>query len=314
MQAVKYFLKDLPSGGILPHKLIKNFNRKTFSIELSGLSYQTVLEMDKEKSTCSSKLEKLNVLLKYLVPENYKDLPLCDMFYIMLQVSLLSGLDFIGDEKRKIEFEQKNPGVLYKNQPYYMSNIVCPSCGKVHKNVPFGLEDIEIVKLEEDLIAGKKKWKDQIVFDFNGKFEYYDFKFPTIREFHNSLQSYLTHFVKPVDEDYYLQLKMIILSTALSLHEENKIIDEVDTIDFIKKFEDLKEVLRNITGGDAMKLESIYSDLIQPIAFINFKCDCKGASSVVDITYSITDVLRLIFINRGRVIQEIYSFSEEFKS
>lgn len=313
MQSIVYYMKDLPSGGILPHKIIKNYNKDTFSFTLSGLSYQEVLELDKAKSSCTNKLAKLEVLIRYLIPNELMQLPICDMFYIMLQRSLLSGLDFIGDTKNQIAYEKANPGKFYQNKPYFLSKVVCPHCGKVHNQVAFDLNDIEIMRLEDDLMAGRKRWKDIIGFDFNGKDVFYDFEFPTIKKFWEVLKVYLSEYNSTSDEDYYLQLKIITLATALTLHKENQINDEVSDINCSEKINNIKDIFNNITGGDAMKIESLYSDLIQPIAFIRFDCLCKGGS-VIDITYSITDILRLIFINRERVIQQIYDIEESIES
>lgn len=303
MKKIKYMLKDNPSKGVINYKKYPKFDRNSDCFYLEGLSYQDILELDHKKNEKKTRLERLSLLIDYLIPEELKDLPLCDMFYIMTQVSILSGLDVI-DEKIKYEKSIANNTTPDKIKPYYLPNVICPNCGRVHSKVEFELKDLLFLSLDENLVAGSIKWKNKITFSNYEENIYYKFEYPSVASFHEILKIYIDNYTVE-DEKYYLNLKIIALASALTKIEDNNISSNY------QKIEDMKNLFRILTGQDAMKIEMIYSDLIQPVAFINFNCDCEGAPSVIDISYTITDVIRLIYVNRQRAFPEVYDIPRE---
>lgn len=300
----KIYVRDLPSGGIIPYnKEIKNYNRKTHFIEIEGMSYEDMIKFEQDKKDKNSRIEKLGVMIDYLIPMKFRGLPVCDLFFMMAQKAILSGFDYAGDIKRKKE--DKN----YQPKPYFLPQIKCPNCGKEHNKVPFTIEEVAPVKLDENIISGVKKWRDIVKLTNKNGTKFYNFKFPLIEELRDALRSFVDTHPNIKDEDYLLHLRLITMSIALTPYIENQ--EKEPT--YIEKLNNIIEIFQNVTGGDAMKLESLYSDLIQPIAYLNFYCDCKEGASVVDVSFVLTEVLRLLLINRSRVIPELYIFQENLQ-
>lgn len=297
-------MTSLPSGGII-NPGIDNYNPDNYYIQLEGLSYYKVIEYEQEKVKAKTQIEKLGVMIDYLIPHDCLNLPVTDMFAIMLDVVALTGLDIVGDAKASKEAQDK--GETYVPKPYYFSNVTCPNCGKKHDKVPFNLHQIVCLKIDNLLIEGKMKWKDYV--EFNNVEENIIFKFevPRIRELRQAIKEFIA-----LDEssniEYFMAIKMLLLSLSLTKVEENS------TKTFEKSFADLRDLFRVATGGDAMKLERIYNELLVPPVLLSKFCDCEGASSVLDITFLIADVLRLQYVNSQRVASNLYEFSQELET
>lgn len=295
---------SLPSGGLI-NPGVDNYNPKNYYIELEGLSYYKVIEYEQEKVKAKSQIEKLGVMIDYLIPQDCLGFPVTDMFAIMLDTVALTGLDIVGDAKREKEANDK--GEVYDPKPYYFSNITCPMCGKKHEKVPFNLHQIVCLKIDNLLIEGKMKWKDYIEFNNTDENIIFKFNVPRIRELRQAIKEFIA-LPESSNIEYLMAIKMLLLSLALTKVEENT------SKTFIESFSDLKDLFRVATGGDAMKLERIYNELLVPPVLLSKFCNCEGASSVLDITFLIADVLRLQYVNSERIAPNLYEFSQELES
>lgn len=300
---IPYPVTSLPSGGLI-NPGVDNYNPKNYFIEFAGLSYYRVMEYEQEKSKTKTQIEKLGVMIDYLVPQDALNFPVTDLFAIILNTVTITGLDLVGDEKRLQESIGKNE--TYSYQPYILSNVTCPACKKKHDKVSFGLHQITCLKVDNLLIEGKMKWKSHIQFDNGEENMIFKFDIPRIHEFRQAIREFI---ILPDSDkiEYVMALKMLFLSLALTREEENT------NKTFEKSLADLKDLFRIATGGDAMKLERIYNELLVPPVLLSKFCDCEGAPSVLDITFLIADVLRLQYVNSGRIIHTLYEFPEELE-
>jgi hypothetical protein len=157
------------------------------------------------------------------------------------------------------------------------------------------------------LVEGKMKWKDYIQFDNGDENIIFKFAPPRIREVRQAIKEFIA-MPDSSNIEYPMAMKMILLSTALTKVEENT------TKTFEASLMDLKDLFRVATGGDAMKLERIYNELLVPPVLLSKFCNCEGASSVLDITFLIADVLRLQFVNSERIIPNLYEFPQKLES
>ena len=305
MQTLKipYPVTSLPSGGIV-NPGVDNYNPKNYFIEFEGLSYYKVMEYEQEKAKTKSQIEKLGVMIDYLVPQDGLNFPVTDLFAMILNTVSITGLDIIGDEKRAEEAAAKDE--VYIPRPYYLSNVICPNCKKQYDKVPFGLHQISCLKIDNLLVEGKMKWKSHIQFDNGDENLIFKFEPPRIRELRQAIKEFIA-LPESASVEYPMALKMLLLSTALTKVEENT------NRTFEKSLSDLKDLFRIATGGDAMKLERIYNELLVPPVLLGKFCNCEGASSVLDITFLISDVLRLQDINSERVIPNLYEFPQKLE-
>lgn len=300
---IPYPVSSLPSGGII-NPGVDNYNPKNYFIEFEGLSYYKVIEYEQEKAKAKSQIEKLGVMIDYLVPQGGLNFPVTDLFAIILNTVTITGLDIIGDEKKTQEALEK--GEVYTPKPYYLSNVTCPNCKKQYDKVPFGLHQISCLKIDNLLVEGKMRWKSHIQFDNGDENMIFKFFPPSISELRQAIKEFIA-LPESANIEYPMALKMLLLSTALTKVEENS------NKTFEKSLSDLKDLFRVATGGDAMKLERIYNELLVPPVLLSKFCDCEGASSVLDITFLIADVLRLQYINSERIAPNLYEFPQELE-
>lgn len=301
---IPYPVTALPSGGII-NPGVDNYNPENYYLEFEGLSYYKVIEYEQEKAKAKSQIEKLGVMIDYLVPQDGLNFSVIDLFAIILHSVMITGLDIIGDEKKKEEALAKDE--TYTPKPYFFSNVVCPVCKKKHDKVPFGLHQIVCLKIDNLLVEGKMKWKDYIQFDNGDNNIVFKFTPPRIRDLRQAIKEFIA-LPESANIEYVMALKMLLLSLALTKVEDNT------NKTFEKSFTDLKDLFKVATGGDAMKLERIYNELLVPPVLLSKFCDCEGASSVLDITFLISDVLRLQYINSERVVSNIYEFPQKLES
>lgn len=300
---IPYPVTSLPSGGII-NPGVDHYNPKNYFIEFEGLSYYKVIEYEQEKAKTKTQIEKLGVMIDYLVPRDGLNFPVTDLFAMILNTVVISGLDIIGDEKKQQESFNKEES--FTPMPYFLSNVTCPNCKKKHDKVPFGLHQITCLKIDNLLVEGKMKWKSHIQFDNGDENIIFQFSPPRIFELRQAIKEFI-NLPDTANIEYAMALKTILLSLALTKVEENT------NKTFEKSLFDLKDLFRVATGGDAMKLERIYNELLVPPVLLSKFCDCEGAPSVTDITFIITDVLRLQYINSARIIPDLYEFPEELE-
>lgn len=291
---VPIFVKNLPSGGIfISKKDIPKYDRETYYINVEPLTYGKMMEYSNAKDNASNIVKKLQIMIDYLIPNEFRDFPICDMYCIMTQMSIISGLDLLDD-----------PENTDLNKPYYLTNVICPYCGKVHKKISFNLSDLDYTKFSMPILTGEVTWQDIHQFS-NG--ESYTFTIPTINQFYKGLEDYLEMIGSDIPNSIQQIVKLISLSLAFNRLELNK---KITIGDFKTNFENFKNVFYNMTGSDAMRVERMYSELIQPVVLFKDFCDCKGGS-VIDVTYYITDVLRLLIDNSERIVSKIYVLPKE---
>lgn len=298
---IKIPVTTLPSGGLV-NPGVENYNPKNFFIEIEGLSYMKVMQYEVEKSKAKSQIEKLGIEIDYLVPEGALNFPVTDLFAIMLNTASVTGFDVVGDVRNEesAKVEKQN----YIAQPYYFSNVVCPACKKKHDKISFNLHQLTCLKMNNLLVEGKMKWRDYIQFDNNEEVMIFKFTMPLIKDFREAIRYFAT-LPEASALDYNIAIKMLLLSLALTKQEENS------TKSLENSYNNLKDLFNIATGGDAMKLERIFNELLVPPVLMGKFCDCEGAPSVLDVTFLITDVLRLQYINSERVTPYLYEFSEE---
>lgn len=294
---VPIFVKNLPSGGIfISKKDIPKYDRETFYIDVEPLTYGKMMEYSNAKDNAPNIVKKLQIMIDYLIPPEFRDFPICDMYCIMAQISIISGLDLLDD-----------PENTDLNKPYYLTNVTCPYCGKVHKKISFNLSNLDYTKFSMPILSGEVAWQDVHQFS-NG--ETYTFTIPTINQFYKGLEEYIEMMGSDIPNSIQQITKLVSLSLAFNRLELNK---KITVGDFKTNFENFKNVFYNMTGSDAMRVERMYSELIQPVVLFKDFCDC-GGGSVIDVTYYITDVLRLLINNSERVISKIYVLPKEIKS
>lgn len=301
---IPFPVKSLPSGGIV-NPGVPNYNPDNYYVEFEGLSFGRMMEYEKSKIEAKNRLEKLAVEIDFLVPQSVLDFPVCDMYAIMTNVCILSGFDVVGDEKQKEIANAK--GIPYESKPYYLDKLICPSCKKEYTKVAFGLHQISFYRLNNLLLDGKMKWKEYIQFDNNESDYIFKFEMPRIRDLRTAIDEF-NSLVEYSSIEYSIALKLILLAISLELVEENK------KKTFVERLNDIKIIFDMATGGDAMKLELLYNDMIIPPVLLKKVCNCQGSPSVYDITNIITDVLRLLIYNSRRVTQYIYEFPKELES
>lgn len=290
---VPFFVKNLPSGGMFIPKGVKNYDKDNYYIEIEPMTYGVMLDYTSAKDSASNPVSKLTVMIQYLIPDDLKEFPICDMYCIMSQVSLISGLDFLSED-------------VNLDQPYQLTNVICPSCGKRHDKIKFNLRDLDYTKFVMPIVDGEITWRDLYTFS-NG--DSYTFSMPTIQEFYNGLNSYLEMVNNVVDDQINVITKLVALSLAFNKFDTNV---KTSSENFADKYRNMKTVFYGLSGRDAMIIEKIYCELIQPVVLFKKFCDCEGGS-VLDVTYYITDILRLLISNSGRLTSKIYILPEEAK-